>query len=144
MRRNMTVARGAAAAAALALGMPLLAACGSGEGEAGEELSSNEAGRTVFVEATANDCQLTKKGSPPGDITFTVRNSGGEPVEFAVLSGDGQTTIGSLPNVGGGIVRDLVVQLQTGDFSFSCKPAGLKQPVTGDFVVSDEDPGGGY
>ena len=89
MRRNMTVARGAAAAAALALGMPLLAACGSGEGEAGEELSSNEAGRTVFVEATANDCQLTKKGSPPGDITFTVRNSGGEPVEFAVLSGDG-------------------------------------------------------
>ena len=132
----------AAGAAMLVLCGPL-AACGGGDAE-GEQLTSNEAGRTVFVEATDDDCQLSKKGSPPGEVTFTVRNSGSGPVAFGVLSGDGETAIGQLPAVGGGLVRDLVVQLDVGDVATSCTPAGRSKPITGEFVVSNEDPGGGF
>ena len=143
-RRLLMTAAKPASLAIAALCLPLLTACGSDGGAAsGEGLTSNEAGRTVFVEATPNDCQLTKKGAPPGDITFTVRNSGDELVEFEVLSGDGETRIGRA-GVGGGLVRDVVVQLEVGDFSTSCLPAGRKKPITSEFVVTDGDPGGGY
>lgn len=90
--------------------------------------------RTVSVTATDNGCTLSPAATAPGVLTFAVTNDGSDVTEFYLLGTDGRTVLGEAENIGPGITRELVVDVQPGSYLASCVPGmsgdGIRSPFT--------------
>lgn len=76
----------------------------------------------LTVESTQTNCAVSTNQAPAGSIRFTVTNSGDQVTEFYILAADGKRIVGEAENIGPGLSRDLVVQLEAGDYFTACKP----------------------
>ncbi|TFD68836.1 iron uptake system protein EfeO [Cryobacterium ruanii] len=107
------------------LGVSLLSGC-----VANNQAASHTA---ITVDSSAADCAISANEAPAGSIRFTVTNSGDQVTEFYLLADDGLRIVGEAENIGPGLSRDLVVQLDAGSYFTACKPG-----MTGDGVGKAE------
>lgn len=84
---------------------------------------------TLTVDSSATACDVSAAEAPAGTVRFTVTNSGDQVTEFYLLGEDGQKIVGEAENIGPGLSRDLVVELEPGRYFTACKPG-----MTGDGV----------
>lgn len=101
----------------------LLAACSSGADEA----------TPVSVTSSETACDVAPTSAVAGSIVFAVQNTGAEPTEFYLYAGDG-SIVGEVEDIGPGVSRDLVLEVQAGAYQATCKPGmtgdGIKVPFT--------------
>ncbi len=99
-------------------------------------------GTTIHVDSTAVDCVLSATSAPSGSIVFSVANKGDAATEFYVLAEDGKRVVGEVENIGPGISRDLVVDVQPGTYYTVCKPGMVGDGVgRAPFTVTDSRKG---
>ncbi|WP_104134048.1 iron uptake system protein EfeO [Cryobacterium sp. Y62] len=96
------------------LGVTLLSGC-----VANNPAASHTA---LTVDSSATNCAVSANEAPAGSIRFSVTNSGDQVTEFYLLADDGRRIVGEAENIGPGLSRDLVVQLDAGRYFTACKP----------------------
>ncbi|TFD73829.1 iron uptake system protein EfeO [Cryobacterium gelidum] len=106
------------------LGVSLLSASVLGVGLlTGCVANDPAATHTAFtVDSSQTACAVSANEAPAGSIRFTVTNSGDQVTEFYLLAADGKRIVGEAENIGPGLSRDLVVQLDAGSYFTACKP----------------------
>jgi len=113
------VIRPAVAAAAVVC----LAACSSGADEA----------TPVSVTSSDSACDVAPTSATAGSIVFSVQNTGSKATEFYLYATDG-SVVGEVEDIGPGVARDLVLEVQAGDYQATCKPGmtgdGIRVPFT--------------
>ncbi|TFD90359.1 iron uptake system protein EfeO [Cryobacterium serini] len=87
----------------------------------------------LTVDSSATECAISANEAPAGSIRFSITNSGDQVTEFYLLADDGLRIVGEAENIGPGLSRDLVVQLDAGNYFTACKPG-----MTGDGVGKAE------
>jgi iron uptake system component EfeO len=97
--------------------------------------TTDGASTTLTVHSSANACTVSATEAPSGSLVFEVTNSGDEVTEFYLLADDGLRIVGEVEDVGPGVTRNLVVDLEPGSYFTACKPgmvgAGVgKAPFT--------------
>lgn len=108
----------------------VLAGCASNDAPA--------AGSNVIeVTSTADACELSSAEAPSGTLTFTVTNDGTDVTEFYLLAEDGERVVSELEDIGPGVSRDLVVQVEPGSYVTACKPGMVGDGIRQDFTVTD-------
>lgn len=121
------------APAALLLSLPImLAACGSDSADPAE---SSGVSTPVAVAAGDNSCDVNPTSAPPGEVVFTVTNSGAEATEFYVYAGNGTDVVSEVENIGPGVSRDLSVEVAQGTYVTACKPGMAGEGIRGEFTV---------
>lgn len=112
---------------ALAVSLLLATAC-----------TDNAAGsRTLTVNASDTDCQVSSVEAPSGTLTFRVTNDGSLVNEFYLLGEDGLRIVAEVENIGPGLTRDLVLSAPAGRYFTACKPGMVGEGIRGDFTVTD-------
>jgi iron uptake system component EfeO len=101
------------------------------------EPSASGGNGTVNVESSADDCALTSKKAPSGNVVFKVKNTGSEVTEFYFYAEDGLRIVGEIENVGPGLSRDLVVRAAPGTYITACKPGMTGKGIRSEFTVTD-------
>ncbi|MBT2399785.1 cupredoxin domain-containing protein [Streptomyces sp. ISL-100] len=110
---------------AAALTASVLAACGSGEE------------KQVSVEATDTACTVSpNKASAGTRVTFTVKNTGTKPVDFALVAADGDTVVEEQGIAQGASEETVQSQLNDGGtYTATCTPRG-ESPIRTEFTVT--------
>ena len=123
--------------AALLVAGPALAACGTESTE-----QSGDAERTLSVESTDSECNVSADEAPAGVLTFNVSNGGSDVTEFYLLGDDGLRIVGEVENIGAGGNNKLTVNAPAGKYFTACKPGMKGEGIRADFTVteSDEEP----
>lgn len=112
---------------ALAVSLLLATAC-----------TDNAAGsRTLTVNASDTECQVSSVEAPSGTLTFRVTNDGSLVNEFYLLGEDGLRIVAEVENIGPGLTRDLVLSAPAGRYFTACKPGMVGEGIRGDFTVTD-------
>ncbi len=112
---------------ALAVSLLLATAC-----------TDNAAGsRTLTVNASDTECQVSSVEAPSGTLTFRVTNDGSLVNEFYLLGEDGLRIVAEVENIGPGLTRDLVLSAPAGRYFTACKPSMVGEGIRGDFTVTD-------
>lgn len=112
---------------ALAVSLLLATAC-----------TDNAAGsRTLTVNASDTECQVSSVEAPSGTLTFRVTNDGSKVNEFYLLGEDGLRIVAEVENIGPGLTRDLVLSAPAGRYFTACKPGMVGEGIRGDFTVTD-------
>lgn len=93
--------------------------------------------RHVAVESSADACTLSAAEAPSGNLTFSVKNTGGDVTEFYLLAEDGLRIVGEVENIGPGLTRELVTSAVPGTYVTACKPGMRGTGIRADFTVSD-------
>jgi len=106
---------------AAALGAVLLSGC-----VANNPVGENPA---LTVDSSADGCSVSTAQAPAGTTSFSITNTGDQVTEFYLLGDDGLRVVGEAENIGPGLTRDLVVQLDEGSYFTACKPG-----MTGDGI----------
>ena len=114
---------------ALAVSLLLATAC-----------TDNAAGsRTLTVNASDTECQVSSVEAPSGTLTFRVTNDGSLVNEFYLLGEDGLRIVAEVENIGPGLTRDLVLSapasLAAGSGMASATPASVTQGLRAAFVA---------
>lgn len=105
---------------ALALGaalLPALTGCGD------DDSASDSTG--VSIDAGKDSCDVAQTDFTPGEITFSVINSGDDITEVYVYGKQGDEfseVIAEVEDIGPGVSRDLTVDLEAGEYQITCKP----------------------
>jgi iron uptake system component EfeO len=99
--------------------------------------SSSGGPTAITVDSSADACDVSTAEAPSGSIVFTVSNSGDDITEFYLLAEDGLRIISEVENVGPGLTRDLVVQVQPGTYVTACKPGMVGDGIRNAFTVTD-------
>jgi iron uptake system component EfeO len=100
--------------------------------------ADGSSGPTVItVDSSADACDVSSTEAPSGSIVFTVSNTGSDITEFYLLAEDGLRIISEVENVGPGLTRDLVVQVQPGTYVTACKPGMVGDGIRSAFTVTD-------
>jgi iron uptake system component EfeO len=116
-----------------------LAACASTDDGAGE------ADHTIAVSSTDDACDVARAELAAGTHRFAVTNDGSDVTEFYVYE-DGEKVVGEVENIAPGLSRELLVELEAGEYEAVCKPGmagdGIRRPltVTGESAGKAEDP----
>ena len=112
---------------ALAVSLLLATAC-----------TDNAAGsRTLTVNASDTECQVSSVEAPSGTLTFRVTTDGSLVNEFYLLGEDGLRIVAEVENIGPGLTRDLVLSAPAGRYFTACKPGMVGEGIRGDFTVTD-------
>jgi iron uptake system component EfeO len=119
------------------LGLPMLAGCTENAPTAGSGASASANPRALTVQATDSECKLSATSAPSGTLTFAVTNGGTKVTEFYLYGEDGKRIIGEVENVGPGITRELVLQVEPGKYITACKPGMAGDGIRAPFSVSD-------
>jgi iron uptake system component EfeO len=117
------------------LGMPLLTGCTDNSQTPGATSSANP--RALTVQSTDSECKLSVTSAPSGTLTFAVTNGGSKVTEFYLYGEDGKRIVGEVENVGPGITRELVLQVEPGNYITACKPGMVGAGIRAPFAVSD-------
>jgi iron uptake system component EfeO len=126
-RRNQIIS---ATGTAVIVGMAL-AGCSSNSTTASEHAG------VIAVTSSDDACQVSATEAPSGTVSFAVQNTGSQVTEFYLMAEDGQAIIGEVENVGPGLTRDLVVQVQPGSYLTACKPGMAGDGIRAPFTVTD-------
>jgi len=107
-----------------------------------DNASSSDSGdsaddRSLSVDATDTECNLSAETAPSGKISFAVTNGGSEVTEFYLLGEDGLRIIGEVENIGPGLSRDLVLTAPAGQYFTACKPGMVGEGIRAEFEVTD-------
>lgn len=102
-----------------------LAACSSGKDEA----------TPVSVTSGVNTCDVAPTTAKAGTVVFSVQNTGSGTTEF-YLYGAGDTIVGEVEDIGPGVSRDLVVEVQPGTYTTACKSGDDEQGIRAAFTVT--------
>ena len=95
----------------------------------------------LTVDSSRAECAVSANEAPAGTVRFTVNNSGDQVTEFYLLADDGLRIVGEAENIGPGLSRDLVVQLDAGSYFTACKPGMTGDGIgTAEFTVTDSVP----
>lgn len=105
----------------------LLAACSSGAGDA----------TPVSVTSSDTACDVAPTSATSGAIMFSVQNTGGAATEFYLYKADG-SVVGEVEDIGPGVSRDLVLEVQAGDYEAACKPGMTGDGIRVPFTVTPE------
>jgi iron uptake system component EfeO len=128
--------------AASAVGMLALTGC------VANATGTDPANASLTVDSSADACTVSAAEAPSGNLSFTVTNSGDQVTEFYLLAEDGLRIVGEVENIGPGLSRDLVVQLEPGSYLTTCKPGMVGDGIdktaftvtgSGNDVVADAD-----
>ncbi len=101
-----------------------------------EKDSSNDTA-AVKVSSTADTCEVSATEAPSGRVVFEVTNNGSEATEFYLLADDGSRVVGEVEDIGPGLTRDLVVEVEAGDYLTACKPGMVGDGIRAPFTVTD-------
>jgi iron uptake system component EfeO len=125
------------AASCSILGLPMLAGCteNTQTGSSGASATANP--RALTVQATDSECKLSATSAPSGTLTFAVTNGGAKVTEFYLYGEDGKRIIGEVENIGPGITRELVLNVEPGSYITACKPGMAGDGIRAPFTVSD-------
>ncbi len=108
---------------ALVLGLAaVLAACG---GPAGSNAPQPSAEGVVNVDASEYRFAPAAISVPAGAVTFRVRNVGAIEHEFEIFKGE--AVVDEIEGLVPGLVKDLAVTLEAGDYTYVCKLAGHEE-----------------
>ena len=108
---------------ALVLGLTaVLAACG---GPAGSRAPQPSAEGVVNVDASEYKFDPSTISVPAGAVTFRVRNVGAVEHEFEIFKGN--EVVDEIEGLVPGLVKDLAVTLEAGDYTYVCKLAGHEE-----------------
>ncbi|MDO9378953.1 MAG: iron uptake system protein EfeO [Nocardioidaceae bacterium] len=118
--------------AALAL-LPALAACATDP----EPAAGGSGTGAVAVSATDDACDVSTTSLEAGPSTFTVKNEGDKTTEFYVYA-TGDRIMGEVENIGPGLSRDLVVDLDRGTYQGACKPGMVGDGIRQEIKVTGE------
>src|SRR5215212_11882077 len=129
-------------------GLPVLAGC-TDNTTATDNSGASASGdpRTLTVQATDSECKLSATSAPSGTLTFAVTNGGSKVTEFYLYGEDGKRVVGEVENIGPGITRELVLNVEPGNYITACKPGMVGDGIRAPFSVSDsgdEQGSGGY
>ena len=91
----------------------------------------------VAVTAGDSECKLSRAEVLAGTSTFSVTNGGSKVTEFYVYA-EGDRVMGEVENIGPGLKRDLIVELEAGKYQTACKPGMVGNGIRGDLTVSGE------
>ena len=98
---------------------------------------------TLTVDSSASECAVSAAEAPAGTVRFRVTNSGDKVTEFYLLGHDGLRIVGEAENIGPGLSRDLVVELEPGKYFTACKPGMTGDGVgTAPFTVTESGAAG--
>jgi iron uptake system component EfeO len=111
----------------VALAVLGLAACSSGKNEA----------TPIAVNSAANSCEVTPTSAKAGTVVFSVQNTGSAVTEF-YLYGAGDQIVGEVEDVGPGVARDLVVEVQEGTYTTACKSGDDEEGIRAPFTVTEQ------
>jgi iron uptake system component EfeO len=130
----MRISRTAALfAAGTLVGGGALAGCGASEDDA-----KTTAG-PVAVTATEKGCELTKTELAAGTHTFDVKNNGSQVTEFYVYA-PGDRIMAEVENIGPGLSRKLIVELQAGKYEGACKPGQTGKGIRTALTITGDAP----
>ena len=117
-----------------ALVLPLAAGCVSNDPAASAPSSPSG---TISVSSDADACKVSATQAPSGTVTFAVTNTGDDVTEFYLLDSDGLRVVAEVENVGPGLSRDLVAQVEPGTYFTVCKPGMIGDGLRAPFTVTD-------
>lgn len=92
---------------------------------------------TVKVSSTDDACRLSTTKAPSGPMVFKVSNDGSEVTEFYLYAEDGQKVVSEVENIGPGLSRNMVVDVDPGTYVTACKPGMSGDGIRGKFTVTD-------
>jgi len=130
MSRRSTVV----AAALAALVLPFAAACVPNE--TADPSASGSAG-ALTVTSTDTACDVSATEADSGTVRFSVTNAGDDVTEFYLLGEDGLRVVAEVENVGPGLSRDLIAQVEPGTYFTACKPGMVGDGIRAEFTVND-------
>jgi iron uptake system component EfeO len=102
-----------------------------------ETPTSDDGTGPVAVSASDTECKLSRAEVQAGTSTFSVTNGGSKVTEFYVYA-EGDRVMGEVENIGPGLKRDLIVELEAGKYQTACKPGMVGNGIRGDLTVSGE------
>ncbi len=91
---------------------------------------------TINVSSTADACTLSDDTAPSGTVVFKVTNDGDQTTELYLYAADGKEVIAEVENIGPGLTRDLVADLEPGQYVPACKPGMKGDGIRSDFTVT--------
>jgi iron uptake system component EfeO len=99
--------------------------------------SNSDGADTVPVSVTSSDtaCDVAPTTATAGTIVFSVKNTGTKPTEFYLLGTD-DSVVGEVEDIGPGVARDLVLDIQAGSYFTACKPGMTGDGIRGQFTVT--------
>ncbi len=99
--------------------------------------SSGAGGVTTPVSVTSSDnaCDVAPTSATAGTIVFSVQNTGGKATEFYLYASDG-SVVGEVEDIGPGVARDLVLEVQAGTYDTACKPGMTGDGIRSRFTVT--------
>ncbi|SHI43543.1 iron uptake system component EfeO [Tessaracoccus bendigoensis DSM 12906] len=115
---------------ALVAGLLLTSACTDNTAATGDA-------RTLTVNASDTECNVSAAEAPSGTLTFKVTNDGSKINEFYLLADDGLRIVAEIENIGPGLSRDLVLTAPAGNYFTACKPGMVGDGIRGGFTVTD-------
>lgn len=100
--------------------------------------SNSDGADAVPVSVTNSDtaCDVAPTTAKAGTIVFAVQNTGTKPTEFYLLGTD-DSVVGEVEDIGPGVARDLVLDVQAGSYVTSCKPGMTGDGIRGQFTVTE-------
>lgn len=93
----------------------------------------------ISVTATDKSCEISTDTAIPGNLNFSITNTGDQVTEFYVLESDGETVVSEAENIGPGLSRELVVSLSNGEYSLVCIPGMEGDGFKVGFTVAGEE-----
>ena len=100
-----------------------------------KDKDSNEG--SIKVRSTADTCEVSADEAPSGTVEFEVTNDGSEVTEFYLYGDDGLRVVGEVEDIGPGITRNLVVDVEPGDYFTACKPGMVGDGIRAPFTVTE-------
>lgn len=99
--------------------------------------SSGAGGTTTPVAVTSSDtfCDVAPTTATAGTIVFSVQNTGSKATEFYLYATDG-SVVGEVEDIGPGVARDLVLEVQAGTYETACKPGMTGDGIRSQFTVT--------
>jgi iron uptake system component EfeO len=125
------------AVTALVVAAPFLAACTENAGNSADAAEGGGDPRSLTVESSDSECNLSATEAPAGNLTFEVTNTGSKTTEFYLLGEDGLRIVAEVENIGPGLDREMTVSAPPGSYITACKPGMTGDGIRGDFEVTD-------
>jgi iron uptake system component EfeO len=97
--------------------------------------SSTDEATPVAVNSGANSCEVSPTTAKAGTVVFSVQNTGSATTEF-YLYGSGDDIVGEVEDIGPGVARDLVVEVQEGTYTTACKSGDDEEGIRAPFTVT--------
>jgi iron uptake system component EfeO len=123
-------------APALAAVLTTATACADNDGDSGSA-DAPKGATTVTVTSTDDACKLSTDTAPSGPLVFKVRNDGSEVTEFYLYAEDGEKVLSEVEDIGPGLSRNMVVDVDPGTYVTACKPGMSGDGIRDKFTVTD-------